>query len=64
MSHRPPTFDAHKCCERADISSLVCNVILHDGVVREFPSLQATSIQTLGIINLSEEEILNFQFVM
>ena len=64
ISHHPPTFDAHKHCEREDVSSLVCHVILHDGVVREFPSLQATSMQTLGIINHSEEEILNFQFVM
>ena len=60
-------FGGHRHYAREEISFFVCHVILRDFVVREscdiigeFSSSLATTLQSLVIIDLLEEEILSF----
>ena len=70
ISLHPAKFGCHRRCAREEISFFVCHMTSQDFVVREscdikseFPSSLVTTLQSLVIIDLLEEEILRFQFV-
>ena len=70
ISLHPAKFGGHKRCAGEEILLFVCHVTSRDFVVREacdtigeFPSSLMTTLQSLVIIDLLEEEILTFQFV-
>ena len=63
-------FGGYKRCASEEILFFICNVTSRDFVVREscdtmgkFSSSLVTTLQSLVIIDLLEEEILSFQFV-
>ena len=67
ISLHPARFGGHRRCAREEISSFVSQVTARDFVAREsfdimdeFPLSLVTTLQSLGIINLLEEEILSF----
>ena len=66
----PAKFSGHRHCAREEISFFICHVTSREFMVREscdimdeFPSLLVTTLQSLMIIDLLEEEILSFQYV-
>ena len=66
----PAKFSGHRHCAREEISFFICHVTSREFMVREscdimdeFPSLLVTTLQSLMIIDLLEEEILCFQYV-
>ena len=70
ISLHPANFGGHSRCEREESLLFVCNMTLRDFVVREscdtmgeFPSWLVTTLQSLVVIDLLDEEILSFQFV-
>ena len=69
ISHYHTRFDGRKRCTRDDILFLVCHVTTREyllwelrNIMGEFPSWEVTTLQSLVIINLLEEEIWSFQF--
>ena len=69
ISHYHTWFDGRKRCTREDILFLVCHVTTREyllwelrNIMGEFPSWEVTTLQSLMIINLLEEEIWSFQF--
>ena len=70
ISLHPAKFGGHKRCAGEEVLLFVCHVTSRDFVVREacdtigeFPSSLMTTLESLVIIDLLEEEILTFQFV-
>ena len=64
ISLHPAKFGCHRRCAREEILFFVCHMTSQDFVIKsEFPSSLVTTLQSLVIIDLLEEEILRFQFV-